>query len=540
MYNPNDFLDKSLFIINSNRRKSNALKNHFLKNILNNEYISQFLGYLSELEYDLETLHNYISDFQLLNNNMIENLHEINIKENNYHNEINRLKEALRRANDEIHNLRKQNDYINTRNKEKLFDEKFFINIEEEKNNMNNTDNKLNYFRNYLESQPYHTFRKNFNSIRFNNNNEDIIQDKYRRLTYYRDLRNNDKTKNNDSIRKSKATIKTIRKNSNKSDKSNHKDNIFNKDKSQSSNKIKNNIKNEINDNNCNICTKKDIIKNKNEIKNNNKNISKNVDFESHNNSKDMNINNNNIKFGNNEDIKDLIKQNSEMNENNNSNSNSNIIDLNNNQSNQTFGKIISHNNSITSPINRINQINFNQSIYPTPRASYSSYDFKKKTNSIIFSKRMQNYIHNQNLKKRFDEISKESSDNKLNRINNIINTITNDKDKLNELKLMFGNSIEAQILNGDLSYVYLNKIENFLYDMEESKSILSLSKRFQIQNNSSKKNKISNDNNDNDNNFRTGRFIRKKLTDKNYNKNNVRRWNTNKNFFDKNKRNKY
>ena len=533
MYNPNDFLEKSLCIINTNRRKSNALKNHFLKNILNNEYISQFLGYLSELEFDLETLNNYISDFQLLNNNMIENLYESNIKENNYQNEICRLKEALRRANDEIHNLRRQNDYINTRNKEKIFDGKFIVNDEEEKN-MNNTDNKFNYFRNYLEYTPYHTFRKSFNSYRFNNNNnDDIKNDKNGRLTYNLDLRNNDKTRNNDNIRENKTNIKPIRKNSNKISKSNNEENDFNNKKSKNSNKINNNKKNEIN--NCNICKKKDM--NKTQIKNNNKNVSKNIDnYKSLSNSKDTKINSNITKFGNNEDIKGLIKQNSVTNENSNSNSNSNIIDLNTNQSNKIFGKIISHNNSMTSPINRNNQINFNQNIYPTQRTSYSTYDFQKKTNSIIFSKRMQNYLHNQNLKKRFDEISKESSDSKIYRINNIINTITNDKDKLNELKLMFGNSIEAQILNGDLSNVYLNKIEKILYYMEENKSIIPLSKRFQIQTNSAKKNKIKYDNIDN--NIKTGRFIRKKLADKNYNKDNIRKWNTSKNFFDNKKRN--
>ena len=404
---------------------------------------------------------------------------------------------------------------------------------------MNNTDNKLNYFRNYLESTPYHTFRKSFNSYRLNNNNDNINNDKYGRLTYYRDLRStNNKKKNNDNDRENKANIKTFRQNNTKLNKSNNKNNIFNNRKSQSSNKINNNIKNEIN-NNCNISKKKDM--NKAQIKNNNKKVSKTIDkYKSLNNSNEAKINSNSTIFGNNEDIKGQIKQNSVMNENSNSNSNSNsnIIDLNINQSNKIFGKIISHNNSMmTSPINRNNQINFNQNIYPTPKANYSTYDFEKKTNSIIFSKRMQNYLHNQNLQKRFDEISKESSNSKINRINNIINTITNDKDKLNELKLMFGNSIEAQILNGDLSNVYLNKIENILYYMEESKSIIPLSKRFQIQNNSSKKNKIIYGHNDN-NNIKTGRFIRKKLTDKNYNKSNIRRWNTSKYFFDNNKRN--
>ena len=163
MYNQNDFLDKSLEIINNNRIKSNSLKNHFLKNILNDEYASQILGYLSELEYDLEALNNYISDFQLLNDNMIQNLHESNIKICNYQNEVCRLKRALNRANDEIHNLRNQNEYNyrNKRNREFDFNEQFIDNDDnEEEKNMNNTDNKFNYFRNYLNSTHYNTFRK--------------------------------------------------------------------------------------------------------------------------------------------------------------------------------------------------------------------------------------------------------------------------------------------------------------------------------------------------------------------------------------------
>jgi len=148
----------------------------------------------------------------------------------------------------------------------------------------------------------------------------------------------------------------------------------------------------------------------------------------------------------------------------------------------------------------------------------------------------MQNYIHNHNLKRRFDEISKDSFDLRKKRINNIIETILGNKEKLNELKLMFGNNIEAQILNGDLNDAYLNKIENLLYYMEKSKSIIPLSKRFQIQNNSSKKKKVLNVE---ENNNKAGRFLRKRLANKNYNKNNIKRWNTTKNFFENKNRSK-
>ena len=100
----------------------------------------------------------------------------------------------------------------------------------------------------------------------------------------------------------------------------------------------------------------------------------------------------------------------------------------------------------------------------------------------------------------------------------------------------MFGNNIEAQILNGDLNDAYLNKIENLLYYMEKSKSIIPLSKRFQIQNNSSKKKKVLNVD---EHNTKTGRFLRKRLANKNYNKNKIKRWNTTKNFFENKNRSK-
>ena len=103
----------------------------------------------------------------------------------------------------------------------------------------------------------------------------------------------------------------------------------------------------------------------------------------------------------------------------------------------------------------------------------------------------------------------------------------------------MFGNSIEAQILNGDLSDTYLNKIENILYYMQSNKSIIPLSKRFQIQTNSAKKNKRIYDDENDINNIKTERFFRKKLLDnKNYNKNIIKRFKTTKHFFD-NKRKK-
>jgi hypothetical protein len=160
----------------------------------------------------------------------------------------------------------------------------------------------------------------------------------------------------------------------------------------------------------------------------------------------------------------------------------SNIPITNYNTAKNIYGKIIKFNRDISTPINNINQIYPNQNLYTPIRENYSSSksnNYHEQDSSLVFSKRMQNYIHSQNLKRRFAEISKDSIDMRQNRLNNIIEKISKDKNKLNELKLMFGNNIEAQIYNGDLSDIYLNKIENILYYMDSNKSIIPLSKRF-------------------------------------------------------------
>ena len=525
MYSANDFLGKSLEIIKNNRIKSNSIKNYFLKNIKTNEYISQFLGFLSELEYDLETLNNYISDFQLLNNNMMINLEESSIKERNYQSEIAKLKEALTRANDEIYKFRNKNNFINritkenNNNKNKIFTDENDKNLEE-------SDSKFNYYRNYLNSMPLNTFRKtsknNFQNLLGDTNNYSN-----RRFTYYR--KENDKLNevdNNKNKNKKNTNIKSCSKN-------NHKINInkyknSNIRKSQSLNNTKKIIRNENNNSNGNEINK---IKNKSF---NNKTFSNKFD-QFKNTSHSNKINSVTIKSQNNEDIKEYLSERTLNNTNHNVSTHNSLLNFdysNNFNKNNIRGKIMKNsndNNNINSQINNnvANKINYDHYSYPE---TYSSCNYQGKESAVVLSKRMQNYMHNQNLKRRFDEISKDNFNLRQKRLRNIIDIILGNKDKLNELKLMFGNNIEAQILNGDLNDAYLNKIENILYYMEKNKSIIPLSKRFQIQNNSSKKKKVLIDD---ENNNKTGRFLRKRLANKNYNKNNIKRWNTTKNFFE-------
>lgn len=512
MYNQNDFLERTLFIINNNRIKSNSLKNHILKYGLNEESLSQVLGYLSELESNLDSMYKYISDFQLLNNNMMQNLEEASIKEDNFNNEIFRLKRVLNKANDEIHSLRSQNNYL--KNIEKESKRKFLLNKNEEEKNSIESNKKVNNFRNYL---PLNSFRKSSISSQ---NNTNSISDNYGRLTYYLDenkkyiINNNT---NNEFQKKIKVNGDITNNYNNNKNKTNKKNQIINQ-KSKSSKKINKEFKN-------NNTKKKNI--NPNQLNNIN-NTFQNRDNEN---------NNSSAMAPNNNDIKDIINQEKFQEDQSKRISISNSLNLNsNNQSQNSIGKIITHNNSITLENNNKNIYPFLKPNYNNNYKPYSSYNFNNRNNAnaIMYSKRMQNYFQDQKLKSRLSEINKEHPKERQERINNIIRIINNDNNKLNELKIIFGNSIEGQIYNGDLNDDFLNKIENFLYYMENSDSIIPFSKRFQIYNNSSKKKKLS------ETNFKSDRLIRKKLTDRQYNKTYIKRWNTTKNFHNNKKRIKF
>ena len=75
-----------------------------------------------------------------------------------------------------------------------------------------------------------------------------------------------------------------------------------------------------------------------------------------------------------------------------------------------------------------------------------------------------------------------ENSRDKKEKIESIIKEIYGDKDKLNELKLNFGNNIENQLLSGDINYDYLLEIEEYLNKRRNHNSIISTSKRYLIQ----------------------------------------------------------
>lgn len=471
--NENYSLEEVKHIANSHKIKCNSLKNYFLINLNENnqdDIASKTLGYLGELEYDLDNINNLISNFQIYYQNITQSLKDSSLKEYNLNNEINILKEDLNNAKREINKLKNENCFL--KNKEsankKILDEKFKrSNDEESKNNkLNNTYNEVDNFRNYLNYNSFNTV--------FNNNNLYEPKNRYDYKIYGRRL--------------------TYSRNSNDSYKMPIINNMIN-------NKINDNISNRINSNNDNI----------NEFNNdsdNNKNINNNV-----NNDLNNNINNsaNNI-------INKSIRNKLENNFNNN---------INNITFNNTFNKANkdSNLNNNTNDYNKENDF-LSNNIYPIPKQNYSSYNIPIKQNRAMEPKNINPKPNLPNEK-----------ENKAKRINNILSVISNDDKKCNELKSIYGNNIEENLMKGNINNESLDKIEKILFN--KNKSIIPLSKRFQIQNraksNSYKKAKsfLNNHNNHRNIKNKNNRFIRQRISEKKFDvKDNKNKWNTSRDFF--------
>ena len=446
-------IEKALKIINSHTAKSILLKNYFLRNMNKNEVQSQILGYLDELEYDLRILTNLIEQFQLSYCNIIQNTNNLSIKEYNLINEINRLNLQLNNSNEEIINLQHEINCLKNNEYGKVsFSEKIKKSSPENKNKneLNITYNEMNKYNNY----------SNFNSGKIFNN--DIEQQKngldyknYGRLTYIRTSNEEKNIKNNKILNKNK-------------------------------NKYNNNIKNKFNEK---------INKNFNKsVNNSEKNI---IPYDMLNLYDNNNINNknfNNYSIRNTINNKDIIK---------NINPKEDIaLNLDFNQ-NLNY-KINSSNNSVNYLI---------ENKYPKEEMNYNNFNIQNSTSAVMKSKRIPKYRYkDKNFSVKLSDIPREKN-NKINRINNILFILSNDENKANELKSIFGNNIQAQLINGDINSDYLEKIENILCYMKVNKSIIPTSKRFQIQNRA-KSNSVRKNNDTLNNN----RFIRQKLRDKTFN----------------------
>ena len=448
-------LEEVLKLINSHKIKSNSLKNYFLRNINNNEITSEILGYLGELEYDLETINKLIRNFHVNYCNMIESkIKDLSMKECYYNNEINRLNNELNKAVAEINNLKNENNFL--KNKEINI---FKLDNKENNKNLNKTFNVSNNFNNCENNKCGIAY--NYKSNKYNpyNNFDNKI---YGRLTYSRS------SNESNNFQKDKNNIKNG-------------SNISYSNKTINNSK-KHNVRNENSDNNINKTKNKDIINLINNINHNNNNSCFNSK------EKDS-INNNLNQFGNQNDNNINNYKSDNISSNNGINNNINI-GMNSNESNNIF-----------------------ENINPIERKNYSSYKLSIPSNSIMNSKRIIPKYHYQNriFKQKIFDVQREKDD-KISRINNILSVISNDKKKLNEIKSIFGYNIEAQLLNGDINYNYLDKIENYLYIKRRNESIIPLSKRFQIQSraksNSVRKSKKLLNNNINN------RLIKKKRND--------------------------
>ena len=506
-------LEQALQIIECHKEKSNSLKNYYLRNINQNEAVTKFLSYLGELEYDLDILNNLISNFQMF---LFQN-------ECNFNNEINKLNEALKKAKNEINNLKdgkNEKNFIKNENGviRSYGDKSMKVKENGNKNvkKLNNTYKELDEFRNFRNYNRCNTLNGKLCEL----NNNICNTDYGRRLTYCISRNEDSKCNTNTNI-KNKYNI--IDDNNNISSKTNN--NIIIK-KNMTNNKIKKKQKKK--NYSINLTNNNDYTHNTNKIRNNNKNNDiknylssdncKNNICSYRKNSLSMSNNiNNDIQFNFNDEI------NSKINDINNNNNTNNMIFPYNNIDRNTQNNNIPYNNLdnnlnqvFLTDINNNNNLNLNNNIENilSERKNHSSYSMPKKGSIIMNSKRMPKLLNQNNFKKIISEIPKDK-DNKINRINNILSLISSDEKKLNELKLTFGNNIEIQLMNGDINDEYLNQIENFLYNMNRSGPIIPLSKRFQIHNrarsNSSSKAKKRIKNNDNKN----IRMIRQKLREK-------------------------
>ena len=529
-------LEQALQIIECHKEKSNSLKNYYLRNINQNEDVTKFLSYLGELEYDLDILKNLISNFQMF---LFQN-------ECNFNNEINKLNEALKKAKNEINNLKcgknEKNFIKNGIGVIRSYGDKN-IKIKEIGNKnvkkLNNTYKELDEFRNFRNYNRCNTL--NGNLCELNNN---ICNTNYgRRLTYCISRNEDSKCNTNTNINYKYNIIDDINNIANKTN-----NNIIIK-KNMNNNKIKKKQKKK--NYSINLTNNNDYARNTNKIRNNNKNNDIKNYLSSDNCKNNIcSYRNNNLSMSNNlnndmqRNFNDEINNN--INDRNNNNTNNmifpyNNIDRNTQNNNIPYSNLDSNINQVLlTDINNNNDLNLNNNIENIliERKNHSSYSMPKKGSIIMNSKRMPKLLNQNNFNKIISEIPKDK-DNKINRINNILSLISSDEKKLNELKLTFGNNIEIQLMNGDINDEYLNQIENFLYNMNRSGPIIPLSKRFQIHNrarsNSSSKSKKRIKNNDNKN----GKIKRQKLREKRLkNKSNQTGLNSRMNFH--NIKNKY
>ena len=472
-------LEQALQIINCNKMKCNSLKDCYLGNIINTDIGEKILNYLNELECDLNTLCNLISNFKF-------SYQQIKTEPKyHYNNECIKLDDP----NNDIFNFKNGNALTLVMNNRK--------NKTNGKNSKKQLNKAFNNFKNdEINNKRCNTINGYGNLCEDSNYNSDLK--KYGRLTYCRSSNGNKTIKNYSNIPNIKKNIsnnKNVKTFMNKDIDNNL--NAFSKNKIMKNNTCKNNI--------CRI--KNNDINDFINIDGNNMNNLINSDINNHINTENNLLNNNNMK----DDINNLLKPYySNLDNNINNENNTDLNFLNNNENNyfDNMNKIV--------------------------RKNYSSYDAPRRTNIIMNSKRMSKYLNPNNFNKIISEIQKDKND-KKNRINNILGAISGNENKLYALKKEFGNNIEYQLLNGDINDVYLDKVENFLINMDRRGPLSPLSKRYQIEHRARSNSAFRRKRNLKTNDNKNGRSIKKKYSIQNFkNKNSKNGWSTRKNLLNK------
>ena len=211
MINNQNNLEEALKLIYSHKIKCNSLKNYYLRSINNDEssFSSQILGYLGELEYDLETLNNLITNFQIYHCNSIDNINNCCFNGCNLNCEIDRLNNELTRAKNEIINLKSENNFLkNNGNRNKIIlNDKMRKNSEDKNKTFNRTCCEVD---NYGTCLNYNLCNNNYKNNLFEPKN-DLDNKYYGRLTYQRNSKSNEPNNIqrdiNNNIDKSKKII---------------------------------------------------------------------------------------------------------------------------------------------------------------------------------------------------------------------------------------------------------------------------------------------------------------------------------------------
>ncbi len=250
---------------------------------------------------------------------------------------------------------------------------------------------------------------------------------------------------------------------------------------------------------------------------NNHKNNNKKENNKSNTNPRDVNTNNNKGSTNKNINSPDFNDNDDDNNYFNNGREITNHFDKDNKDNN-----------------NKNNRNNNHSSISPLPQEKTSIKKNSKRYPTIINQTEPDQPLLNDNQIKENNKtiklvnnhlINNESNDNENNFVNSILNRnkkiqeiiseLGKDKNKEKEIKQIFGDNIEEQLINGDVSDENLEKIQNIIKCTKKNISIIPMSKRFQIQSRMNSNNNTINNSKRNKSTPRYGKKLNQEDKDK-------------------------